>query len=811
MSQGRPPLNQTEIGALPPDADFIAAKTRGMEEEPFFEGIPREHIEDLSHQAESWKAISKQEQDFLYASLLLRGRYLNERTLRRELKNWTPFGDVRLRDLIAARQLVDDEALARLDRLAEESIRDLQRRSPWQDAVTVAQRTSNLLENIDASGCIAKIFGLSLVPKGVVGLETRAFRARYRLIRKLGQGGLGIVWLAIDESLNRYVAVKEISGAAEQHPVAIARFKREAEITGRLDHPSIVPIHLLAENEADGRVFYVMRFLGNQTLDDAIREYHERLHLGQNNPMVFHRLLTAFVSVCQAIAYAHSHRVIHRDLKPQNIALDSFGQVIVLDWGLAKILGMEDPDCVLNRADDCRQLDQLDVTLAGQVIGTPMYMAPEQAAGRIDEIDEQTDIYGLGAILFAILTGYAPHERSHESLMAGTSVASLLDLIVELPTASPINLNPTVPPALDAICMKAMAKHRYLRYASAADLSDDLQRWLADEPISARQDNLIKRIQRWIKKNSRLSKAIFLTAAAITVFCAFRTFEAYRAAMLDNQRRIQTVTDETRRIRGRVAHEVEALWKTAKYLTALPLIPQSNPEEESTNAGSPLNRKAQTEKFYQGLLQVNPHYVAVTQWSDHPERGTEHLRVERFNVTSRTGGRDWKHFFQKEFSKGDLNSNEQIVLGISRQRLDGEITEAPTTGILSKVSDPHGQVFALAVAARNSPEEPAGGTLLECDLEPVLDVVTANVGLHGLQLDIADTNGRCFLNYCRERGLTSVDYPISEVSNDADLAQYFKTGRLSEIYVQSPKLCAGKIPFDDVDQTKFLGIIVRFE
>ena len=107
MSQGRLHTDQTEIGSLPPDADFIAAKTRGMEEEPFFEGIPREHIEDLNHRAESWKAVSKQEQDFLYASLLLRGRHLNERLLRRELKNWTPFGDVRLRDLIASRQLVD--------------------------------------------------------------------------------------------------------------------------------------------------------------------------------------------------------------------------------------------------------------------------------------------------------------------------------------------------------------------------------------------------------------------------------------------------------------------------------------------------------------------------------------------------------------------------------------------------------------------------------------------------------------------------------------------------------------------------------
>lgn len=303
------------------------------------------------------------------------------------------------------------------------------------------------------------------------------------MIRKLGQGGVGTVWLAVDTSLHRYVAVKEIVADGRLSPGAIVRFRREAEITGRLEHPSIVPLYLFGENDEDGRLFYVMRYLGNRTLDDAIREYHEHRELGQDNPLAFHGLLTAFVSVCQAVAYAHSRKVIHRDLKPQNIALDHFGQVIVLDWGLARSLGMDDP-ANLPAGEVENDCDDLEATLAGQVMGTPMFMAPEQAAGRVDEIDEQTDVYGLGAILYSILTGYAPHELSSETLGAGGRMSALLDAIVDGKTTPPRRLNRQIPQALEAICLKAMSRGRHTRYSSAAELSSDLQCWMADEPVS---------------------------------------------------------------------------------------------------------------------------------------------------------------------------------------------------------------------------------------------------------------------------------------------------------------------------------------
>ena len=172
-----------------------------------------------------------------------------------------------------------------------------------------------------------------------------------------------------------------------------------------------MPIYQLGEDVATGRVFYAMRFLGRTTLQDSISEYHERREEGNEDPMLLRHLLTAFVNVCHAIGHAHSRKVIHRDLKPENVVIDSFGQVIVIDWGLAKVIDEASVESLM----DSVSIGNADRTSEGQVLGTPLYMAPEQAAGRLDELDYRTDIYGLGAILFAIVTGYAPHEKTQKA------------------------------------------------------------------------------------------------------------------------------------------------------------------------------------------------------------------------------------------------------------------------------------------------------------------------------------------------------------------------------------------------------------
>ena len=311
--------------------------------------------------------------------------------------------------------------------------------------------------------------------------ESRQMLSRFSIIRKLGNGGLGTVWLARDEKLNRNVAIKEINQAAAEIPSAWERFHREAEITGHLEHPNVISLYQFGMDPKTAQPFYAMRFVGKRTLADAILEYHERRTVEslRSGCLQLHRLLGDFLRICQAIAYAHSRGVIHRDLKPENVAIDNYGQVIVLDWGLAKILDTAELSTQMLSSNSLS--DSLTQTIQGEVIGTPLYMAPEQAAGDLDNIDERTDIYGLGAILFAILTGRAPHERSSISNDGNLSMDEVLARIAKNETPSPREYLDGVPHELEQICLKAMARRRFARFESAVALSDAVERWMAGQ------------------------------------------------------------------------------------------------------------------------------------------------------------------------------------------------------------------------------------------------------------------------------------------------------------------------------------------
>ena len=304
--------------------------------------------------------------------------------------------------------------------------------------------------------------------------------SRFTMLRMIGEGGLGSVWLARDEELNRTVAIKEMLLEKSNSPQYLERFRREAMITGLLEHPNVVPLYMFGVDSESGKPFYAMRFLGKQTLDDAIEEYHVRRKAGHTGAIDLHRLLTVFLDVCQAIAYAHSRGVVHRDLKPDNVALDSFGQVIVLDWGIAKVLndGELAVQASLSTSDNTDLL--LTKTVHGEIIGTPLYMAPEQASGALDEIDERTDVFGLGAILYAILSGQAPHQQSSLTT-EDLSLKERLKIIAQAPIPLPRDFDSQVPREIEDICMRAMSQHRYTRHSSAKELAEDVERWMAGQ------------------------------------------------------------------------------------------------------------------------------------------------------------------------------------------------------------------------------------------------------------------------------------------------------------------------------------------
>ena len=330
--------------------------------------------------------------------------------------------------------------------------------------------------------------------------------ARYRLTRLHSSGGQGRVWLADDPHIGREVALKELLSEKAAEPRARARFLREAQITGQLEHPNIVPVYEVGEFPDGGRPFYAMRFVRGVTLQEAIQKEFADDSSGRLWPRSRRGLLRALVAVSNAVAHAHSRGIVHRDLKPENIILGRFGEQILLDWGLAKRLGEES---LPEQTGD----SGLIKTSVGSVQGTIAYMSPEQAAGR--DADQRTDIYGLGAILFEVLTGRAPH--------VGESVIDVLRQIVEGQSPQAKSVNSQTPKALNAICIKAMAKRPEERYANAREVVEDLERWLSDEAVTARPDSTMRGFARWVRRHQGLA---FASSIALIVVVAISTLAA---------------------------------------------------------------------------------------------------------------------------------------------------------------------------------------------------------------------------------------------------------------------------------------------
>lgn len=303
-------------------------------------------------------------------------------------------------------------------------------------------------------------------------------------------GGIGHVWLAHDTVIDREVALKELR-SDRSDAVNRERFRREAKLTGRLEHPGIIPVYDFAENQDGSHCYYTMRFLRGRTLSEVIEAYHSqrKSNITASHTAEFLQLLNYFVSICNTMAYAHSRRILHRDLKGENVIIGSFGEVVILDWGLAKEIGEPEhslPDTcsttITHNAaldSDAEPLASL-LTMQGERLGTPAYMAPEQAAGRIDQVDERTDVYGLAAILYEILTGGPPIE--------GKGIVEVLHRVMEVAPRAPRACNPDVPLQLEEICLRGLAKERDQRYQSAAEFANAVQSWIADRADRKRSE-----------------------------------------------------------------------------------------------------------------------------------------------------------------------------------------------------------------------------------------------------------------------------------------------------------------------------------
>ena len=390
---------------------------------------------------------------------------------------------------------------------------------------------------------------------------------RYIIQNEIARGGMGAVLRAIDCDIRREVAVKYLLDQSDSKKKA--RFVEEAQITGQLEHPNIVPIHELGV-DSQKRLFFAMKMVKGQSLAQVLdllranpRSAESAFSLG--------RLLNIFVSVCNALAYSHSCGVVHRDLKPANIMIGDFGEVYVMDWGLAKVCSGKGPEAGLpasvavpsgqrnaaraadpassvpsvntsrsSKVETSRQPDA-DLTQEGAVLGTPVYMPPEQAVGRVQTIDQRSDVYSLGAILYEMLTLQPPIDKE------GGYMAILMR-VAEGDVVSPEQRNPQrakagkIPRELSAIAMKALAKNPQDRYPNVESLRRDIERFQEGRSVSAKDDTLREAVWKLAKRNKGFSVGA-ATALLVLLFSTVFLFEAWRETAAA-QAAVQTRTDE---------------------------------------------------------------------------------------------------------------------------------------------------------------------------------------------------------------------------------------------------------------------------
>ncbi|MCC6574727.1 MAG: tetratricopeptide repeat protein [Planctomycetes bacterium] len=443
----------------------------------------------------------------------------------------------------------------------------------------------------------------------IAQLSAGASKSRYATESELGAGGMGIVLRTRDNDLRRHVAMKVIrrerlKPGTPEGINALRRFIEEAQITGQLEHPNIVPVHELGADTV-GRPYFTMKLVKGRALSDILKGLRQ-CDQAMLREYPLDRLLQILLKVCDALSFAHAHGVLHRDLKPDNIMVGDFGEVVVMDWGLARILDKAEYDTATVETDDASRRAAPDYepsthSMEGMIAGTPAYMAPEQARGEISRLEQRTDIFALGALLYDMLVLRPPYAGKGSELIELAQRCEIPPPAIritqdhELYRAAGVRFpGRRFPPELAAIALHAMNERIERRYASAKAMAADIENYLAGRPVSVRRDPLRIRVAKWVRRHPTLAMttsvgliALFVGTAAILAIVA----DAQRKEARQQQQLAATSADREQQANLRAEAESDLKDKQAALLRA---------EKERSEA---LERRTRAEQlFRQGAL-----------------------------------------------------------------------------------------------------------------------------------------------------------------------------------------------------------------
>lgn len=443
----------------------------------------------------------------LFGLLALQNEFINKRQLVVAFGEWMADRSLSLDEILRKHQAISDDLQSLLNRLVDQHVQarggDIHASLQSISGVGSVREELERLSDTEIHASICHLKAADPYATVTVGQST-SHGGRFEIRRPLDRGGLGIVSVAFDKELSREVALKEIRTDCADDDRFRQKFLLEAEVTGGLEHPSIVPVYGLG-SYADGRPYYAMRLIKGDNLKGHIKQFHQNVERGSESfdGAGLRKLLRRFLDVCEAIDYAHARGVLHRDLKPGNVMLGKYGETLVVDWGLAKVRvskkdaseeAIAEVTIPLNsEAPLIPSGSAQDETRQGSIIGTAAYAPPEQLTGDIRNTDVRADVYGLGAVLYELLTGRAPG--------VGNTLEEVMKNVVRGNVPSPRSIQARIPRPLEAICLKAIATNPLHRYSKASLLRDETERWLDDLPVSAYPEPMLQRTKRWIKSH----------------------------------------------------------------------------------------------------------------------------------------------------------------------------------------------------------------------------------------------------------------------------------------------------------------------